>query len=469
MQKITIFSLVMLMTGAIDSIRNMPATALFGSSLIFFFVFAAIFFLIPVALVSAELSSVADEAGGIFHWARKAFGEKMGFLAIWLQWINTVIWFPTILSFLAGTVIYFFSPSLAANKTYLISVILGVFWLLTFINLKGLTISARISNICTVLGMLVPMVMIFGLAIAWIIKGNPWQISLSYHTIVPSFHHSQSWVSLTAIITAFLGVELSAVHVKHVANPQKTFPRALFYSVIIILSTMILGSLAIAMVLPANQINLVNGIMQAFSAFFEKYHLLWLTPIMSLLIIIGTFGNTVSWVISPAKGLLQAAEYGFLPDYFCQENKNGVASRLLITQAVLVSIVCFAFLLMPSVNSSYWLLTALSTQLYLMIYIILFAAALFLRYRTSGEMKYFHIPGGKVGLWIAVVMGLTGTLIALTVGFIPPEEIVHGGGVRYEIVFSTGLLVLMLPVLFCFAYQKRKQKNNLLVIAKVSV
>ena len=35
--RLTVFALVMITVGSVDSIRNLPATALFGSSLIFFF------------------------------------------------------------------------------------------------------------------------------------------------------------------------------------------------------------------------------------------------------------------------------------------------------------------------------------------------------------------------------------------------------------------------------------------------
>src|SRR4029077_11687237 len=121
-------------SGAVDSIRNLPATALFGSSLIFYFIFSAIIFLIPAALVSAELASKGSDQSGVFQWTKTAFGEKTAFLAIWLQWISNLVWFPTILSFLAGTATYFISPELAQNKLYLVSTILGTFWFLTLIN-----------------------------------------------------------------------------------------------------------------------------------------------------------------------------------------------------------------------------------------------------------------------------------------------------------------------------------------------
>ncbi|HEX2548702.1 MAG TPA: APC family permease, partial [Gammaproteobacteria bacterium] len=310
---ITTFALAMLITGAIDSIRNLPATALFGSSLIFFFIFGAIVFLIPAALVSAELSSHSNEKSGIFHWVNRAFGEKIAFLAIWFQWINTMVWFPSVLSFIAGTATYFIDPELAQNKTYLVTVILSTFWILTLINLKGLHFSAKFSSFCAVIGMIIPMILIVSLAIFWLALGNPSHIQFTATDLLPHFDSIDNWISLTAIMTAFLGMELATVHVKEVTNPQKSFPKALFISVVIILVTMILGSLAIAMLLPKENINLVNGVIQAFTNFSTMYHISWIVPVITIMILLGSFGGIISWVISPARGLLHAAELGFLP------------------------------------------------------------------------------------------------------------------------------------------------------------
>src|SRR5438105_2002815 len=109
-KKIALFSLTILIISAIDSVRNLAATALFGSTLFFFISISAILFLIPTALVSAELAAQNTENGGIYYWVKKAFGKKIALLAIWLQWINTMIWFPTILSFIAGTLSYLINP-----------------------------------------------------------------------------------------------------------------------------------------------------------------------------------------------------------------------------------------------------------------------------------------------------------------------------------------------------------------------
>ena len=453
------FALVMLITSAIDNIRNLPSTALFGSSVIFFFIFSAIVFLIPAALVSAELSTAWDKKNGIYHWVKLAFGDKTAMLAIWLQWINTMVWFPTILSFIAATAVYLIDPNLAQNKFYLISVILGTFWLLTLLNLRGIHVSSKFTSICTMIGMVIPMMLIIVMALVWLILGKPLQIHFTLHEMLPSLNHSNNWISLTAIMAAFLGMELAVVHIKNVKTPQKTFPKALIISVIFILTTMILGALAIAFVLPANQINLVNGIMQAFTQFFNAYHMSWIIPVITVMLVIGSLGSMTSWIISPAKGLLQAAEDGFLPAFLSKENKHGVASNLLIIQAILVTLICLAFLLMPSVNGSYWLLTDLSTQLYMLMYVLMFAAAIALKYKFAHQARPFAVPGGKIGMWIVGLLGLTGTVITLTVGFFPPDGINVGGTLHYELVFTSGIFAMLLPVLFIWsavAYGKKK-------------
>ena len=459
-EKISVLALVLLITGAIDSIRNLPATALFGSSLIFFFIFSAIIFLIPVALVSAELSSTwSEEEGGVYSWVRHAFGENLAFFTIWLQWINTMVWYPTILSFIAGTLAYLINPELAQNKFYLIGVILIIFWSLTIVGLSGLRASAAFASFCAIVGMIIPMGVIILLAITWFIKGNPLAIELSFNSLIPHWKDTQSWVSLTAIMTSFLGMELAAVHVRNVQNPQHNFPRAMFFSVILILTTMIFGSLAIAIVLPQEKISLVHGVMQAFTNFFQAYHLTALMPVMVILLLLGSLGSMVNWIISPAKGLLLAADNGFLPYWLYRLNRHGVASRILLLQAVLVTLLCSGFLLFPSVNAIYWLFTALSTELYIMMYVMMFIAAIRLKNKFATLPRPFSIPGGRYGYYFTCILGLVGCCITLIVGFFPPENSMDvGGASHFRLIFTSGIILMLIPAFLLYWRKLRLQK-----------
>ena len=446
-EKISSFALILLITGAIDSIRNLPGTALFGSTLIFFFIFSALLFLIPVALISAELSAAwSEDEGGVYSWVKHAFGPNWAFLAIWLQWINTMVWYPTILSFIAGALAYLVDPELAQNKFFLITVILSTFWSLTFVGLSGIRTSATFASFCTLVGMILPMALMIGLGIFWIVGHHPLAIDLSWSNLIPQWNNSQSWVSLTAIMTSFLGMELAAVHVRNVRNPQKNFPRAMFISVLLIMLTMMLGSLAIAFVLPKNEISLVGGVMQAITKFFEAYHLTAWMPLIILLLLLGSLGGMINWIISPAKGLLLAADNGFLPHWLYKLNRHGVASRILIMQALLVTLLCSAFLMLPSINGIYWFFQALSTELYMLMYVLMFIAACRLKIQYPLRARPFRVPGGNIGYYLACAAGLVGCGITLIIGFIPPDTTLNIGEFsRYQTIFLAGILAMLLP------------------------
>ena len=385
---LSLFSLVMITVVSVDSIRNLPATALFGSQLIFFFLMAVLLFLLPTGLVSAELSSGAsDRQGGIFVWAKSAFGPRWALASIWFQWIENIIWYPTLLSFVAGTIGYLINPALADNPVFIVTTILTLFWGATFVNMLGMQMSAKFSDICAVLGLLLPMGFIIGLGAHWVMSDQPVQISLTAQSMIPNWQDSDIWISLTGIVLSFCGIEIAAVHANDVKNPTRTYPKALFIAIVIIASTLLLGSLSIAAVLPHDNISLVSGIMQAFDAFLSHYHLQALLPWMGLALVFGGLGSLSNWIIAPARGLLLAAEDGLLPRFLAHHNRHDAPSYLLLIQALIVSVLSLSFLLIPSVNGSYWLLTALAAQLYMMMYVVMLLAAIKLRYKHPTQPR----------------------------------------------------------------------------------
>ena len=457
-KKISFTSLVILIIAAIDNIRNLPAAALFGSSLIFFFLFSALIFLIPTALVAAELSAKFPESGGIYQWVNRAFGKRWAMAAIWLQWVNTMVWYPTMLSFIAGTMAYTINPALVENKAYLISCILVVFWGLTWVNLKGFHISALVNNICCLSGTILPLLLLIGLGAVWFFTGHPLQIELKTDALIPPLGETTSWVSLIAIMASFLGIELSGVHVNDIHNPQKNFPRAVFFATLFIFVSMLLGSLSIAFVLDQSEINLISGVMQMFGNFFDAFGLSWLTFPLTLLIVVGSTGTMINWVISPAKGLLHAAEYGFLPPFFAKKNRAGVASNILLAQGVLVTLICCVFLFEPSVNGFYWFLTALSTELYMIMYILMFTAAIYLNYKkTAHAQNGFKMPSWL--LWTVALLGLIGCTTTIVVSFFPPDNVNVGSPLKYLYMILAGNIITITPLFILYRYQKNRSKD----------
>ena len=438
-----VFSLAMITAGSVDSIRNLPATALFGTHLVFFFVLGALFFLLPSALIAAELASTSRRDGGVFAWVTDALGLKTGCLAVWFQWIENVIWYPAILSTLAATIGYLFSPGLATNRYFLIAVILISFWGVTLININGMKASAWVANICSVFGLLLPMALIIGLALVWVLTGHPSQIHLTWHNAIPhDWSGTGLWVALTGIILSFCGMEIATVHTRECKNPQRDYPRAMLLATVIILVTLVSGSLAIGVVLPTGEISLVAGIMQAFDAFFSAYHLGFLLPAVALMLVVGLIGSVNNWAIAPTRGLAYAMSEIKARGNLDRLNKHGAPGRLLVVQAIIVTIISLFYLLLPSVNAVYWLFTVLASQLYMIMYVLMFISAIVLRRKPIARREGFLIPGGMFGLGVVAAFGLVGSVFTFFIGFFPPDSIEIGSPVRYEIIIWAGLIIM---------------------------
>ena len=313
---------------------------------------AGLFFLIPSALISAELASqAADGEGGIYRWVTQAFGSRWGFLAVWFQWIENVVYYPALLSYIAGTVAYLINPELIDSKVYLITFILSAFWILTFLNLFGMKTYSWFANICGLFGLVLPMALIIGMGAVWFFSGKPIHVDLHPHALIPNFGHLQLWVTLAGVMLSMCGMEIATIHVRETRDPQHTFPKALLISCTFIIVTLVLGALAIAVVVPARQISLIAGIMQAFNVFFNAYHLAWVMPLISVILVIGGLGGIANWLIGPTRGLHYAGTQGYLPKWLLIENRHGSPANLLILQAVIVSITLVSFVLLPSINA----------------------------------------------------------------------------------------------------------------------
>lgn len=434
------FQLVMINVIAVDSIRTLPFSSVYGFSLVFFYLLAALVFFIPTALVSAELGTGWPNRGGIYVWVREAFGKKISFLTIWLNWIYNVIWFPTILGLIAGTFAYFFNPDLAENRLYMGASVLILFWLATLINCLGMRASSFLSTLGAIVGTIFPMVFIGILGILWMIQGKPMEISLNWDHFIPRTVDVDNLAFLTNVFFGLLGLEMAATHAREMRNPTEDYPRSVFTSIWIILGTIIFAALAIAIVVPKSELSLAVGIMQAFSSFFQAYEMKWALPIIAGCIFLGGLSGMGAWIIGPTKGLLVACQDGSLPPFFSKVNKYDAPINILLVQAIIVSFLALLYVVFPTINKSFWLLSLVTAQLALLVYIILFATAIKLSYTKAHVKRFFKIPGNKVGIWSVCLLGGISCLVIIGLGFIPPAQIPVKNVFRYELLLFAGIL-----------------------------
>jgi glutamate:GABA antiporter len=440
-RRLGVIGLALVLIAAMDSIRNLPTTATFGWSAIFFYVIAVLTYLVPVALCSAELATTVG--GGMYRWVREAFGSRWGFLAVWCDWSENIVWFPTVLVFLATTAAYVINPNLSQNKAFLVPVMLVIFWAVTLSSLFGSLKSARWTGVGVIIGTAIPTLMIIALGLWW--TGSGKHSEIPYHTsaIVPAWHGLASLVYAAGIVVAFAGMEIGGFYSHVTRNVRRTYPRSVLIAGVTVASLSILGSVAIAMVVPAKQIQLAGGIMQAVSIFFAKLGISSLIKPFGVLVIIGVLCGLASWSMGPAEGMRRVAADGHLNPWWGRTNRRGAPTTVLILQATLGSLLALAMVFVNNINTYYWMLTALVAQTFLVMYFLMYVSVVRLRITKPDAPRPFKIPAGKPGLALITGAGVAGALFTFFLGFIPATHLSTSGTIAYVAVMAFGMIAVI--------------------------
>lgn len=196
--------------------------------------------------------------------------------------------------------------------------------------------------------------------------------------------------------------------------------------------------------------------MQAFQDFFTRLGLgIWATKVMAALVGLGTLALISTWMIGPSEGVYAAEGSGELPPELHYVNKRHVPVAMLLAQGGLGTLFALLYLFVPGVSTGYWMLTALTIQLTVLMYIMMFAAAIRLRYSEPGTSRPYRIPGGKyLGMWIVGGMGILGSVFGLVLGFFPPSGIAHWSTPIYVLVMAVGIVICSIPPFLADIFKK---------------
>jgi len=163
-----VHDIVLMNVVAIIGLRWLPLAAKYGPSSIILWLLASILFFIPQGLTVSELSTGWPYEGGLYVWAKEAFGEKYGFLTSWSYWLTNVVYYPSMLIYIASTAAYMVNPKLAENDRFVSIFIFILFWIITLINVNGLNISKWLSNAGGLFGTIIPGILLIGFSIYWV-------------------------------------------------------------------------------------------------------------------------------------------------------------------------------------------------------------------------------------------------------------------------------------------------------------
>jgi putative glutamate/gamma-aminobutyrate antiporter len=336
------FAIMNFMT--VVSLRGLPAQAEYGLVSIFYYILAAVVFLVPTALVAAELASTFPKQGGVFRWVGEAFGPRWGFAAIYWQWQAWVLWFPAVLVFGTAALAYVWWPqsfdaALAANKYYTMGGLLVAFWGITLFTFRGVEASVKLSTFSGVVGTIIPGAILIILAAVYIWRGKPIQMPVNTG-FFPDFSNWHSMVLAASIFLFYAGMEMQAVHVKNLKNPSRDYPLAVLIATVMTVVIFILGTLAVGVIIPHKSINLAQSLLVAYRDLWATLGIPWLGNVMAFMLAVGVVGQVSVVVAGPSTGLLAVGKAGYLPQFLQKTNAHGVSVPILLVQAIIVSLLC---------------------------------------------------------------------------------------------------------------------------------
>lgn len=444
-QWISWVALAFLTTGSVASLRSSPTMAVYGLALVFLYILPAIVFLLPTSLVAAELAS--GWKGGVYAWVAEGLSKPLGLLAVWCQFAMTIFYYPTLLGYVASTLAYVINPDLASSGLWTAIIIVTVFWAGVFVSARGMDEIAKLASSGLVIGTLIPGTLLVIMGIVYLAQGNASSAPMDADHLLPAWTGIASLVLIVNNFLSYSGMEMNAVHVDDLEKPGTEFPRAMFFATLLVLLIFIFPALAISWVVPADTLSLTAGVMQAFSEFFGHFGVEILVPIVAIALVCASCGGMLGWLAGPSKGLLLIGrQEGYLPPYFQRLNKQGIQVNILVAQGAVTTVIALLYAFIPDVSSAYWILSVMTTQVYLIVYVLMFVAAVRLRRDQPDHPRGYKAPM----LTTMCVVGILSSIAAFLIGFVPPSQFGDGSPVTYILIILTGvgLIGLMPPILF---------------------
>ena len=164
----------------------------------------------------------------------------------------------------------------------------------------------------------------------------------------------------------------------------------------------------------------------------------------------------------PAWSLVWTAHDGELPEFLKKTNKNGVQIHILLIQGCLVTVLSSLYIVMSNVSVAFFLLSALTIGLYLIMYMLMYASGIKLRYTQPNLQRSYRVPGGNTGMWIIAGIGFLAVLFSFIVTFFPPSQLPVGSPAFYTGLVITGTVIFVgIPIIISLTMEKKRKKQAL--------
>ncbi|HET9742992.1 MAG TPA: APC family permease [Terriglobales bacterium] len=441
--------------------RWIAAAAHNGTSSVSLWAIAAILFFLPTALVITELSTRYPTEGGLYIWTREAFGDFHGFVAGWCYWVYSFFYFPGLLVASASMGAYIGGAGhayLANDRMFLLGGSLALLAVAVVLNIVGLNIGKWLQNAGGV-GTYVPLLILIGVALAVYVKTGGSHVHLTWHNILPNWNFDtvNFW---SQIAFAFTGMELVCAMSEEVHDPQRTFPRAILGSGVLIAVIYILGTIACMVLLNAGNVDPKSGVFQAITSGSTLLKVGFFGVIAAILVTVGNAGGVGTTVAGVARVPFAVGIDSYLPAAFGKIHPRWRTPYIsILIQAIISAVVLILSQINETMSGAYQVLVDAAIILYFLPFLYMYAAAIKLSYRRDRRQKpgAVLIPGGRAGVWLVGALGFSICLLAMALSMIPPGETTSKSIFEMKLIGGTGIAILIGLALYWHSKAKSKR------------
>ncbi len=376
---------------------------------------------LPLGICVIALSSRHPEEGGVYVWAKVAFGDFAGFITGWTYWMSNLPYFPGVLYFAAANALYAGGTRWIGYSTsapYFIGASLFGLALGTAVNVAGVEIGKWLSNVGAIARWLATALLVV-LGVVAFVKLGP-ATSFTARSLIPGTH-LKDVIFWSTIAFALTGLESASFLGDEIRDAARTVPRAIMASLPIILGIYVACTLSVLVAAPARDATSLQAIMQAIARAESRIGLSGLSPIAAVLIAVTALGSVGAWLASVARIPLVAGLDRYLPAEFAKIHPRwGTPWAALVLQAAVTAVFVFLGQAGTSVRGAYDAFVSMTIIWYFIPFLYLFAAAI--KLRGEAAIPGFRIPGGRRAVAVLGVLGLFTTLASIGLSLVPAED-----------------------------------------------
>ena len=423
------------------SLRWIATAAAAGPSSIVIWIGAWLCFYTPLALSVIELSSRYPNEGGLYVWSKRAFGDFSGFMSAWTYWTSNLPYFPAVLYFAAGNILFMRQGAwghLSANAPFYIIFSLLTLTLATLLNIMGLDVGKWLHNLGA-LAMWIPVTIVIVMGAIALHRYGP-ATSFSLHSLTPSLHFKDV-IFWSLLIFAFGGCETGSFMGEEIKNPRRTLPWALFLAGLTVAFCYIVGTVGVLVAIPSSELSSLQGLVQAIARTVERVGYSWTVPVAALLISLSNVSAAGAYLAAVARLPFVAGIDRFLPPAFGALHPRWKTPWVaLLVQFVIGVVFIFLGQAGTSVKGAYDVMASMTVITYFIPYLYLFAAMIKLQSEPAGQ-EVIRVPGGKPIAVVVAVLGLITTTLTIVLSTIPQQDEVNKPLAVLKVVGGSAVLL----------------------------